>query len=170
MSKSIKDLQIEVRFYNVKDFMGEPKKNIAIQFYENGEPYATGTVSFGEFIGAENCTYMDTNNCPWVSQFVELGYAKDTGFYKEPGFCKYPLYQFTDEFLKEHMSEAEYKEYKEQFNFFGVNVTFKYRDAMSNWKWRTQTCTVSSVEECIKIYGLNEGDVDYEIIEVVPAV
>ena len=44
-------------------------------------------------------------------------------------------------------------------------ITFKYADALSNWQWRTQTCTVSSVEECIKIYGLGV-DCEYEILEV----
>jgi hypothetical protein len=37
---------------------------------------------------------------------------------------------------------------------------------MSHWEWREQECTVSSVSECIKTYGLNEGDCDYEIISV----
>ena len=45
-----------------------------------------------------------------------------------------------------------------------LSITFKYRDNLSNWEWRTQHCTVSSVDECIRIYGLNECD--YEIIEV----
>lgn len=44
-------------------------------------------------------------------------------------------------------------------------ITFKYADALSNWQWRTQTCTVSSVEECIKIYGLGV-DCEYEILTV----
>ena len=47
-----------------------------------------------------------------------------------------------------------------------VEITFKYRDSMSNWQWRQQSCTVSSLGECKKIYGLNESDVDYEIISV----
>ena len=47
-----------------------------------------------------------------------------------------------------------------------LNITFKYKDAMSNWEWRTQSCTVSSVEECKRIYGLDNGDVEYEILEV----
>ena len=33
-------------------------------------------------------------------------------------------------------------------------ITFKYADALSNWQWREQTCTVESVEECIRIYNL----------------
>lgn len=45
-------------------------------------------------------------------------------------------------------------------------ITFRYADAMSNWKWRTQSCTVESVEECKRIYGLDNGDVEYEIISV----
>lgn len=47
-----------------------------------------------------------------------------------------------------------------------LNITFKYRDEMSNWKWRTQSCVVSSVEECKRIYGLDNGDVEYEILEI----
>ena len=44
-------------------------------------------------------------------------------------------------------------------------ITFRYADAMSNWQWRTQTCTVSSVAECIRIYGLGE-DCEYKILSV----
>lgn len=46
-----------------------------------------------------------------------------------------------------------------------VRVVFRYRDEMSNWEWRTQECTVSSVEECKEIYGLGI-DCDYEILSV----
>ena len=46
-----------------------------------------------------------------------------------------------------------------------VRVVFKYCDSLSNWKWRTQICVVSSVEECKRIYGLGI-DCDYEIISV----
>lgn len=46
-----------------------------------------------------------------------------------------------------------------------VKVIFEYADAMSNWEWRKQQCTVSSVEECKRIYGLGI-DCKYRIIEV----
>lgn len=46
-------------------------------------------------------------------------------------------------------------------------ITFRYRDALSNWEWRTQSCVVSSVAECIRIYGLGV-DCEYEIISVTP--
>lgn len=45
-------------------------------------------------------------------------------------------------------------------------ITFKYKDRYSHWEWKIQHCTVESVEECIRIYGLDDSDVEYEIIEV----
>ena len=46
-----------------------------------------------------------------------------------------------------------------------VNIKFRYKDEMSKGEWREQQCTVSSVEECKKIYGLGI-DCEYEIISV----
>ena len=46
-----------------------------------------------------------------------------------------------------------------------MRIKFRYRDQLSNWEWREQECSVQSVEECIKIYGLGI-DCDYRIIEV----
>ena len=46
-----------------------------------------------------------------------------------------------------------------------LKIKFRYRDVMSNWRWRKQECVVPSVEECIRIYGLG-WDCDYEIISV----
>jgi hypothetical protein len=46
------------------------------------------------------------------------------------------------------------------------SITFRYRDEMSHWEWKTQHCTVESVEECIRIYGLGT-DCEYEIVEVI---
>lgn len=43
-------------------------------------------------------------------------------------------------------------------------IKFKYRDEYSHGEWREQECELRSVEECIKIYGLNECE--YEIISV----
>ena len=45
------------------------------------------------------------------------------------------------------------------------HIKFKYRDSYSNWEWREQECTMSSVDECIKMYGLGQ-DCDYEIVSV----
>lgn len=46
-----------------------------------------------------------------------------------------------------------------------VRVKFKYRDNLSNGKWNEQQCIVSSVQECINLYGLGV-DCEYEIISV----
>lgn len=45
------------------------------------------------------------------------------------------------------------------------NIKFKYRDKLSNWEWREQSYTVSSVDECKRIYGLGI-DCDYKILSV----
>ena len=45
-----------------------------------------------------------------------------------------------------------------------VHVKFKYRDEWSRGGWNEQECTVSSVEECRKIYGLDTCE--HEILEV----
>ena len=46
-----------------------------------------------------------------------------------------------------------------------LQVDFEYADAMSNWEWRQQSCIVSSVEECKKLYGLGI-DCDYRIVKI----
>jgi hypothetical protein len=46
-----------------------------------------------------------------------------------------------------------------------VHIKFKYKDSLSNWEWREQECTVSSVAECKKLYGLGI-DCEYQIISV----
>lgn len=48
-----------------------------------------------------------------------------------------------------------------------LKITFEYADALSNWEWRTQTCVVSSLAECKRIYGLGV-DCDYRIISIEP--
>ena len=45
-------------------------------------------------------------------------------------------------------------------------ITFRYADAMSNWEWRTQSCVVTDIRECVRIYGLNEPDVEWELVSV----
>lgn len=43
-------------------------------------------------------------------------------------------------------------------------IKFQYRDEYTHGEWREQQCVVRSVEECIRIYGLNECE--YKIISV----
>lgn len=46
-----------------------------------------------------------------------------------------------------------------------LEITFEYRDELSNWEWRQQSCIMESVKECKEIYGLGV-DCDYRIISV----
>ena len=47
-----------------------------------------------------------------------------------------------------------------------VEVEFEYQDAFTNGNWSRQSCVVSSVDSCIKLYGLTEPGVKYRIISV----
>ena len=46
-----------------------------------------------------------------------------------------------------------------------LHIVFEYADALSQWKWRRQECVVSSVRECVKLYGLGV-DCEYRIISI----
>lgn len=46
-----------------------------------------------------------------------------------------------------------------------LRIKFKYCDQWSKGRWLEQECTMRSVEECIKFYGLGV-DCEYEIISV----
>ena len=50
----------------------------------------------------ENCAFIDTNNCP--TEVIELltkeGVAEYMGYSETSGFCSYPCYRFSKEWLK----------------------------------------------------------------------
>ena len=46
-----------------------------------------------------------------------------------------------------------------------LEIEFEYRDKYTNGRWNTQSCVVSSVEECKRIYGLGV-DCVYHILSV----
>lgn len=46
-----------------------------------------------------------------------------------------------------------------------LDIRFKYKDKYSKGKWSTQSCSMNSVSECIKWYGLGV-DCEYEITDV----
>lgn len=46
-----------------------------------------------------------------------------------------------------------------------LKIDFEYADELSNWEWRKQSCIVSSVEECKRVYGLGV-DCDYRILNI----
>ena len=110
-----------LELYTVHDFMGQELPGIAIALDftdpETGklEQYAILTKSFGEPIGLKNSAYIDTNNCYFAQQLFEQGMAKNTGFYKESGYCSYPLWQFEEAFLQEIGGE-HYETYAQQYD------------------------------------------------------
>ena len=125
-----KTFDVRLEHHTVREFMGKVMKGIAVALYlENGE---TGqydilagliTKNFGVYIGYKNTAYIDLNNSPFATELLQRGLAQDTGFYKESGFCKYPLWEFKEEFLKQ-IGEEKYKQYSDEYD--------KYMNDMSS--------------------------------------
>lgn len=111
-------VQPRVELYTMKELItGKDVPGLAICLDEDGNPnkqLCIITKSFGEFIGIKNAAYMDLNNCPYAEEFLRLGIAQDTGFRKPSGYCIYPLWQFKEDFLKEHGAE-NYKKYSDAY-------------------------------------------------------
>lgn len=117
-----KTFDVRLEHYTVREFMGRGMKDLAVTLYlENGE---TGqydilsgliTKNFCEFIGYKNTAYIDLNNSPFATELLQRGFAEDTGFYKDSGFCKYPLWEFKEEFLKQ-IGEEKYKQYSDEYD------------------------------------------------------
>lgn len=105
-----------LELYTVQDYAGNEKYGLAIvldavnDIPEETEPYAVLTVSFGDFIGAKDCAYIDRNNCPFADQLLDLGIAESTPLDKQSGFCTYPLWHFHEDFLRDIGAE-NYEKY-----------------------------------------------------------
>ena len=123
------EVKVEVKLCPVTDIMGKQMHNIAIQLYarpnwEDGpewEPFAMITKSFGEYISIKNASYMDTNNYPFVTQFLKLGFAQDTGLTKSSGYCSYPLWIFEEEFLL-RIGGEKYKQYSDEYEKYWAQI------------------------------------------------
>lgn len=76
--------------------------SIAIQAYsEDGSPYATLTVCLGKVI-KENQAYINIEYDDFGVELIEATkIGKFTGEYSISGYCKFPLYEFSEEILKE---------------------------------------------------------------------
>ena len=80
---------------------------IIVQCQEEGEeflePFATLTVNLNtSHLLDENCAFVDTNNCPMniIQGLVEQGVAEYTNHDSMSGYCVYPCYRFSKEWLK----------------------------------------------------------------------
>ena len=70
------------------------------------EPYCDITVNLYAFISNTDCSYLDTNNAPFIVKFLldnKLG--KLTGRTAQSGFCEYPEFEFDLEEMKYYLSE-----------------------------------------------------------------
>ena len=113
-------VQPRVELYTVKDaIMGKELLGIAIDLDEQDgkypTPFARLTANFGEFISIKNAAYIDTNNCRFAEQLLKAGIAEDTGLTKAGDYCKYPLWIFKEEFLREHGAE-NYQKYSDAYD------------------------------------------------------
>ena len=113
-------VKIEIKLYSVKDFMGQEMSGLAIELHslskeKRWEPFGIISKSFGEYIGIKNAVYIDTNNCPYAEELLEKGLAVKTSFTKSSGFCKYPLWVISSEFLETYGGD-NYKKYSDEYD------------------------------------------------------
>ena len=65
------------------------------------EPYANITVNLSTAV-PPYCAFVDINNMPEIEDFlVKNGIAESTGLKQTSGYCRYPLYVFNEEKLRE---------------------------------------------------------------------
>ena len=116
-------IQLEPRLglYMVSDLTGTRLPGLAVFLDEltsaGREPYCALTGSFGEFLGIKNSAYIDTNNCGFAEQLLKPEIAQATGLYKTSGFCRYPLWIFSEKFLKE-VDEETYRKYAKEYDSY----------------------------------------------------
>lgn len=122
----LEEVSVNIGLYSVRDFMGQELPGLALllidaRFMEqNADPEDINydevlSVSFGEFISIRNSFYVDTNNCPYAEEFLtKNNIAVNTGLSRSSGFCRYPLYVLTPEFIEELKTDtgAAGKNYK----------------------------------------------------------
>ena len=75
------------------------------------ESYAIITTNL-DMLLAENKAFLDTNNCPWVVDFMKkYNLGKPLNIFRKSGYCVYPLYELNLENIKklneELISNAE---------------------------------------------------------------
>lgn len=79
-----------------------PKGRVALQLWCDDGPYATLSVNLPDERCGEDEFFVDVNNCPWATQFLEEnGIAEDTYIFGFSGFCCYPKYKLLRKELEE---------------------------------------------------------------------
>lgn len=70
------------------------------------EPWTDITVNLFGPITDENCAFVDVNNCPDITAFLEEnGLAVPTGKSRQSGWVSYPEYRFNMEEVRKHLAK-----------------------------------------------------------------
>lgn len=82
------DVELEIAEYC------SPKGRVALQLWCEDGPYATLSVNLPDERCGEDEFFVDVNNCPWATHFLEEnGIAEDAYDFGFSGFCCYPKYK-----------------------------------------------------------------------------
>lgn len=106
-------VRIGVKFGKATDCMKRKKGIIELQAFnaEDGCPETRITTVFEDYL--KFCwTYIDTNNNPNIEEFLQknnIGYP--TKFLKPSVYCVFPCYFINPTFIKERLSENDWKKY-----------------------------------------------------------
>ena len=91
------------------------KANAWFDLLSSWVPYSELTRIFGDNIPEKNSAYIDINDCPVIKQLLNFGIAEETEKYKDSVSGRYPMWKFTDKFLKA-CDRRKYREYISAFN------------------------------------------------------
>ena len=98
-------------------------------FFTEDEEWQELTKNFGNFVGNDpytgsfirkNCAFVDINNCPGAEEMLKRIGAKPYTRFGSPvtvrsGFCIYPLYEFSEDLLREMDAEG-YEEFSQKYD------------------------------------------------------
>ena len=84
--------------------------NLAILLMEkvdgHYEPFADLTTNTGLLMPSDNFAVVDTNNCSWAERLIERYGLGEFESITCSGFCRYPVYSFDMDKLKEYQVEG----------------------------------------------------------------
>lgn len=86
----------------VSEYLNNGSLAIELIDAEERESFAILTVNINEKGADKETAYVDINDCPWATKFIEDNELGEfTGKYGRSGFCVYPLYKFNLDKIKE---------------------------------------------------------------------